>query len=657
MDLGHKMTDEILSDMEKEITEIYASAKEDAQKKAETFFQKFEEKDKRLKAMVDSGQMSKEEYQQWRTNKYMVGARYKAMADGLAQDMTNANKIAASVINGHLPDVYATNYNWGTYKIEQDARIDTNFMIYDRQTVERLVREKPDLLPMKAKISVPEDLRWNKKQINGVITQGILTGASIPEMAKGLAGVADMNKVSATRNARTMTTSAENGGRIDSYQRATEMGIKLTQEWLATGDARTRDEHRQLNGQEVPVGKPFKVDGYEIKFPADPEAPPFLVYNCRCCLISNFKGFDHKKMDKYTAEKPMSYKQWEEQHKEKPKKTEQKPKKVLPTRPKTKEGWAYSTADGYKDKEKAIEGINQCVENAPENARLLWEKSAPDLQPTVKGKVDEAYFSHEDLRVHLNTKQSELGDIYHAPYEHHFHEYMHNIDYLNRDKQNGMYFSETWKNKDGKSLEDVIMEEWYKKLGTQRTAKQTASAALEYMDMRWHDLSEVKKFMAEGLEEWKEKNGKDAVYKELKSKLGKVKKYEDYQAFYKENADVMLTDAIKRRFGYEVEWTDVETYINKITDEYSLVERTCLSDMMERFVGQVKIYEDCPLGAGHGYGYAQEGHNLSIEAFAEIGDSSFANHKSLELIKRELPETYKTWEQMVDELLKRGGKK
>lgn len=312
MDLGHKMTDEILSDMEKEITEIYASAKEDAQKKAETFFQKFEEKDKRLKAMVDSGQMSEDDYKQWRINKYMVGARYQAMADGLAADMTNANKIAASVINGHLPDVYATNYNWGTYKIEQDARIDTNFMIYDRQTVERLIREKPELLPMKAKISVPEDLRWNKKQINGVITQGILTGASIPEMAKGLAGVADMNKVSATRNARTMTTSAENGGRIDSYQRATDMGIKLTQEWLATGDARTRDEHRQLNGQEVPVGKPFKVDGYEIKFPADPEAPPFLVYNCRCCLVSNFKGFDYKKMDKYTAEKPMSYKQWEE---------------------------------------------------------------------------------------------------------------------------------------------------------------------------------------------------------------------------------------------------------------------------------------------------------------------------------------------------------
>lgn len=337
MDYGHKMTDELLESLEKDITEIYANAKEDAQKKAETYFQKFEAKDKQLKALVDSGQMDEKDYKQWRTNHFMAGARYKAMADGLAADMTNANKIAASAINGHLPDVYATNYNWGTYKIEQDARMDTNFMIYDRQTVERLIRDKPELLPIKARIDVPEDMRWNKKQINGAITKGILTGASIPEMAKNLAGVADMNKVSALRNARTMTTSAENGGRIDSYQRAIDMGIKITQQWMATKDARTRPEHKELDGQERKVGEAFEVEGYKIMFPGDPEAEPFLTYNCRCTLVSNFKGFDHKKMDAYTEAEPMSYKEWTEKH-EKSKEAEKKPSYFNPIDIVIKEG-------------------------------------------------------------------------------------------------------------------------------------------------------------------------------------------------------------------------------------------------------------------------------------------------------------------------------
>lgn len=314
MDYGHKMADDILSDLEKELNEIYSEANESARKKADKYLARFKEQDAIMQKKLQDKKITEQEYKQWRLGKMKGNARYTAMQDALARDMTNTNQIAASVINGHLPDVYASNYNWSTYQIEQDARIDTNFVIYDRQTVERLIRDKPDLLPMTAKVDIPEDMRWNKKKINNAITQGVLLGESIPDISKRLASVTDMNRNAAVRNARTMTTSAENGGRIDSYKRAQDMGIKLTQEWLATNDNRTRHEHRELNGQERKVGEPFKVDGYEIRFPADPTAPPYLVYNCRCTLISNFKGFDFKKMDKYAKETPMTYKEWEKKH-------------------------------------------------------------------------------------------------------------------------------------------------------------------------------------------------------------------------------------------------------------------------------------------------------------------------------------------------------
>jgi SPP1 gp7 family putative phage head morphogenesis protein len=259
------------------------------------------------------------------------------MADTLAADMTNSNKIAASVINGYLPEVYAVNYNYGTYEIEKGSNINTQFTLYDRQTVERLLRDEPNLLPMKAKVNIPKDEQWNKKHINSAITQGILQGESIDKIAQRLAAtVTDMSQTSAIRNARTMTTSAQNGGRIDSYKRAESMGIKMMQVWMSTLDSRTRHEHILLDGQKRKVGEPFEVDGEKIYFPGDPSAEPYLVYNCRCTLIGEVKGIDYKLSDTSQRDNKlgdMTYQEWkdskrkqDEGEKPEPKKQEEQPK-------------------------------------------------------------------------------------------------------------------------------------------------------------------------------------------------------------------------------------------------------------------------------------------------------------------------------------------
>lgn len=68
------------------------------------------------------------------------------------------------------------------------------------------------------------------------------------------------------------------------------MGLKLKREWVATLDGRTRHAHAMLDGQKAEIGKPFKVDGYDIMFPGDKSAPAFLVYNCRCTMIADIDG-------------------------------------------------------------------------------------------------------------------------------------------------------------------------------------------------------------------------------------------------------------------------------------------------------------------------------------------------------------------------------
>lgn len=316
-DPAHKETDKILRDMEKRLDEVYKQAYKEARQTADDFMKQFREMDKKKRQQVKDGELDKAEYERWRRTQVFQGNRYHQMADTLAADMTHTNQIAASVINGYLPEVYAVNHNYGTYEIEKASRINTQYTMYDKQTVERLIRDNPDLLPRKAAVNVPKDQLWNKKHINSAITQGILQGEPIDKIAQRLAAtVTDMSHTSAIRNARTMTTSAQNGGRIDSYKRAEGMGIKMLQVWMAALDGRTRHEHRLLDGQKRKVGEAFEVEGEKIFFPGDPAADPALVYNCRCTLIGEVEGVDYNLSDVSQRDNKlgdMTYEEWKEE--------------------------------------------------------------------------------------------------------------------------------------------------------------------------------------------------------------------------------------------------------------------------------------------------------------------------------------------------------
>lgn len=316
-DIGHQETDKLLSQLEREIKEVYKQAYKSAKKTADEYMIKFQADDLKKRKKLRNREITVRDYKAWRKSHLLTGQRYQDMANALAKDMTNANQIAASIINGYLPEVYAINGNYAAYQIENITRVNTGFMLYSRETVERLIRDKPNLLPMTASVNIPIDLRWNKQKINSAIMQGILTGESIPKIAKRLADVTDMNHVSAVRNARTMVTSAENGGRVDSYKRAERMGIRLKQEWVAVLDGRTRHSHRQLDGEKVKVGDKFSNG---CRFPADPQGVAHEIYNCRCTLVISLDGIDDSDAERYSKLGDMTYDEWKRSKPKYPKK-------------------------------------------------------------------------------------------------------------------------------------------------------------------------------------------------------------------------------------------------------------------------------------------------------------------------------------------------
>ena len=323
-DTGHKETDDLLEEMEEKLRKEYRQAVKETQAKAEDYFKRFAAKDEKWRARVEAGEVTEKEWLEWRKGQFLVGQRWEEMRDTLAQDYHNANVMARSVVNGYMPEVYALNHNYATFEVEKGSKLDTSYTLYDRQTVERIARDNPEILPppgknMKAKIAANKDIAWQEGQIQSATMQAILQGESIDGMAKRICrDLGNTDYASAVRYARTATTGAENAGRHDAYQRAQNIGIPVKQTWVATLDGRTRHEHRVLDGQTVGIDEPFEVDGMKIRYPGDPTAPPELVWNCRCTTIAQIEGFERDVTDTDLRHNErlgdMSYEEWKSSH-------------------------------------------------------------------------------------------------------------------------------------------------------------------------------------------------------------------------------------------------------------------------------------------------------------------------------------------------------
>lgn len=163
---------------------------------------------------------------------------------------------------------------------------DISFDLVNEETVKKLQKQGKVNVPAK-KIDIPKDKRWNEKQMGSKLLQGIMNGDSIGKIANSLKDVIGNNMASAVRNARTMTTSAECNGRVDSYKNLEEQGVVMKKVWIATPDDRTRESHLDMDGEEVDIDEEFSNG---CQFPGDAGGPPEEVWNCRCSIRSHIVG-------------------------------------------------------------------------------------------------------------------------------------------------------------------------------------------------------------------------------------------------------------------------------------------------------------------------------------------------------------------------------
>ncbi|ROT27228.1 hypothetical protein EF879_23545 [Micromonospora sp. HM5-17] len=130
------------------------------------------------------------------------------------------------------------------------------------------------------------DSAW--QQVTAVVAELTAEGASIPRIRDAIEEILGERSWAdrAVTIARTETVGAYNAGTLTAWLTAEQaLGERLDKVWVATHDERTRDDHRDADGQRVALDGVFMVGGVPMRFPGDPAAPPGQVVNCRCTMI------------------------------------------------------------------------------------------------------------------------------------------------------------------------------------------------------------------------------------------------------------------------------------------------------------------------------------------------------------------------------------
>lgn len=284
----------------------YADAIDGMDARIEASLRQFEKDRAKWEADVAAGKKDAKAYKEWLKDQALHNDQLKALKSALAQDLTAADKMAIAHVNRVPAGVYAEGMNFATYEIEHGAKANTSFTLYNKNTVMELVANEPDLLPQAA-FDEAKDSAWNSRHVTSAVTQAVLQGQTVPQLATSLANIAAMDQRAAMKAARTAITSAHSLGKLKGYERAADMGIDVKKQWLAALDSRTRGSHRHLDGEVVKLDAEFSNG---LKYPGDPDGPASEVYNCRCTLVPVIVDVEYDEVERADKIGKMSYEEW-----------------------------------------------------------------------------------------------------------------------------------------------------------------------------------------------------------------------------------------------------------------------------------------------------------------------------------------------------------
>ena len=306
MDYGHNQAEKALKGLERRMQTEYRMAYDELSVKLEKHLERYELQDAAKRKLYQAGKITKEEYVSWRTQTMFVGKKWQAMRNSMARELVKLDAANMDIINNTAIGVFTDNANYGVYEVEAGFGLATDFALYNKDTAKVLFNDAG----LHKSVNIRKDFRWNNKQISSALLQGVLQGESISGISKRLERVTEMDCNSAIRNARTMITGAENAGRLRGYKDMQDRGLYVNKVWEATLSAKTRDSHRAIDMESVPVDETFNNG---LMYPGDPSGDPAEYYNCRCTMIAQTDHATTEALERWSdLPDDITYEEWKD---------------------------------------------------------------------------------------------------------------------------------------------------------------------------------------------------------------------------------------------------------------------------------------------------------------------------------------------------------
>ena len=279
MDAAHKETDRQIIALERRLLKLYANAEKSLQKRVTAYFERFAKQDAEKKKQFEMGDITEQEFLQWRLVQIARGKEFENLLDDVAGELLKANQTAGDMTGDAMPDAYMVNYNQEAEEVNQEEGAAIPLLL-----------AAAGIALLRPTVKKKKDIAWNRKQFHAAVTSNILlnrplTGNNSVCVAS-LKFTVKRNADTARTNARTFMTYAETKGRQAVYNAADALGIHRVKIWRAVHDNRVRDAHAAMDGVSVPWTEDFIVDGHKMIGPGDRSAPAYLWYNCRCTIKS-----------------------------------------------------------------------------------------------------------------------------------------------------------------------------------------------------------------------------------------------------------------------------------------------------------------------------------------------------------------------------------
>ena len=215
----------------------------------------------------------------------------KAQVQAILDQLHNNN---FETVSEYLTKSYEDGFVGTMYDL-QGQGIPLVFPIDQEQVVDAIQHETKLSESLYSRLG--KDTKVLSRQIAGEISRGISNAAMYLEIARNIAGYAGISKNKAMRIARTEAHRIQCKATADAQWKAKEKGADVVKQWDASLDDKTRDTHRQLDGQIRELDEVFEVQGKTAMMPGG-FGDPAEDCNCRCALLQRARcalGNDYTK--------------------------------------------------------------------------------------------------------------------------------------------------------------------------------------------------------------------------------------------------------------------------------------------------------------------------------------------------------------------------